>query len=235
MKDFFEDYAAEYDATLNRTVRLSGEETEFFIELKIRLICKEIIRRQFALRSILDFGCGTGNAFKSVRKYINKAKYSGVDTSCQSIEYACKKWGREWFQQYDGIRLPFADRNFDLAFASVVFHHIPFERHLSVLSEIHRVLRPGGLFFVFEHNAYHPLVRKVVRDCPFDCEARLLSSRYTKKLFTQSPFRHYNLRYYLFFPSFLKFLRCLESYLYPIPFGAQYYIVAEKNTAKDKR
>lgn len=43
---------------------------------------------------------------------------------------------------YDGRRLPFADRSFDLVFSSHVMEHVP--QVLDFQAEVQRVLRPGG-------------------------------------------------------------------------------------------
>lgn len=53
----------------------------------------------------------------------------------------------------DAATLPFADQSFSSAIAILVLHHLK-NRELQdrAFAEIHRVLRPGGSFFVFEIN-----------------------------------------------------------------------------------
>jgi len=188
MKDGFDEYAKDYDKILNESVRVSGEEAGFFAEAKIKLMCEQGLRLEPLGRKFLDFGCGTGNSYQYICKYFSEAIYYGVDPSKASVEEAKQKCGYAHFYDFDGRTLPFENEEFDIAFSSVVFHHIPFERHSGILEEIYRVLRPGGVFFLFEHNPYNPVVRKVVNDCPFDKYAVLLSPRYSKGLFDQSPF-----------------------------------------------
>jgi SAM-dependent methyltransferase len=50
--------------------------------------------------------------------------------------------------------LPFADGQFDAAFACLVFEHI--EGTAAALAEVGRVLRPGGVFWLFLN---HPLLQ----------------------------------------------------------------------------
>jgi len=53
----------------------------------------------------------------------------------------------------DAATLPFADQSFSSAVAILMLHHLK-SRELQdrALSEVHRVLRPGGSFFAFEIN-----------------------------------------------------------------------------------
>jgi len=53
----------------------------------------------------------------------------------------------------DAAALPFADQSFSSVVAILVLHHLK-SRELQdrALAEVHRVLRPGGSFFMFEIN-----------------------------------------------------------------------------------
>ena len=62
----------------------------------------------------------------------------------------------------DAAALPFADQSFSSAVAILVLHHLKTsDLQDRALGEVHRVLRPGGSFFVFEitdgwiHRAAH--------------------------------------------------------------------------------
>ena len=58
----FNSFASSYRHIINKSVKLSGEEYEFFIHLRIKLMLDRLERFCPAIKSssILDFGCGTG-------------------------------------------------------------------------------------------------------------------------------------------------------------------------------
>lgn len=96
---------------------------------------KEIIPNDHAW--ILDFGCGGGAAILPEHGYV-----TGVDLSVSSLLEARSLYNRVY--QIDGEHLPFADASFDCVYTSHVFGHIPLHQKSHVISEIHRVLKPGG-------------------------------------------------------------------------------------------
>lgn len=57
--------------------------------------------------------------------------------------------------QYDGLRFPFGDKAFDIAWSNAVIEHVgPFEDQLNFLKEIRRISRRG---FVTTPNRYFPI------------------------------------------------------------------------------
>jgi len=90
------------------------------------------------------------------------------------------------------------------------------------MSEIRRVIRPGGRFYLFEHNPVNPVTRKMVRDCPFDDDAILLPRRESATLMRESGFSSVSVDYVMFFPHMLAKLRPFERFMTRIPIGAQY-------------
>jgi len=93
--------------------------------------------------SLLDLGCGAGNAVDFFAQTLPGALYHGVDIE-GSPEASSRTRVDASFRSYDGQNLPYDDRYFDLVYSRQVFEHV---RHPDVVvHEIFRVLRPGGLF-----------------------------------------------------------------------------------------
>ncbi len=111
-------------------------------------------------RSILDVGCGTGNALILMSRINEDARYYGIDLSGQMIEAAREKTKgnpRFEFRAADSANIPYGDAYFDLVISSNSFHHYldPFR----VLSEVKRVLKEGGTFFLVDacRDVYFPI------------------------------------------------------------------------------
>jgi ubiquinone/menaquinone biosynthesis C-methylase UbiE len=78
----------------------------------------------------------------------------GVDLTDEAIETTTARFALYGFtsklQRVDAERLPFEDGSFDLVYSWGVIHHS--ERPEAIIAEIHRVLRPGGLFLGMFYN-----------------------------------------------------------------------------------
>jgi ubiquinone/menaquinone biosynthesis C-methylase UbiE/uncharacterized protein YbaR (Trm112 family) len=53
------------------------------------------------------------------------------------------------FAAVDAEDLPFKDSTFDIIFAMTMIHHLPHPE--SMLNEVHRILKPGGVFIAIDH------------------------------------------------------------------------------------
>jgi hypothetical protein len=133
------------------------------------------------------------------------------------------------FAAFDGYLIPF-EIEFDVVLAANVFHHIPPAQHMTVLKTIFQKTAEHGYLFIFEHNPFNPLTRKVVNSCPLDKNAILLDPFYTNRILRKSGFLWRAARFIHFFPKFLSFLTPLEKLLRKVPLGAQYYFVASKHS-----
>ena len=227
--DNFDEHAKDYRTTHDKSIEMSGADSDYFSEYKIVEVLKFENPKQTL--KILDFGCGDGNSSVYIRKYFPNATIYGVDVSEASIKFANEKGiTNSIFKAFDGAKLPFDTEEFDFIFTSMVFHHIEHKLHDGVLKEINRVLKKGGRFYNFEHNPNNPLTRKVVRECEFDEDAVLLKPSYNKTITNMSGLKTKQLNYTLFFPrhKLFKIFLGLEKILIWCPIGAQYYIRAVK-------
>ena len=92
---------------------------------------------------ILDVGCGTGANLEMLSQF---GEAEGVDVSPDALAF-CRQRGLQNVRQGEAERLPYEDRTFDLVTGLDVVEHL--DDDLAGLSEMRRVLRPGGYAFIF--------------------------------------------------------------------------------------
>ncbi len=223
----FDKFAEEYRNLHADNVRLSGEDPEYFAEYKIKDLAGAWVAHGGGPNpNILDLGAGIGGSVPYVARYLPGANLVCLDVSGKSLELGSSCFrGKAGFVQFDGKVMPFHGDTFDVVFAACVFHHIPADRHAALLSEAHRILRLGGMVFIYEHNPLNPLTLHAVNTCPFDENAELMAGWRFRRALEIAGFEDTNVRYRVYFPRMLRALRPLESCLTRIPFGAQYYAI----------
>lgn len=92
---------------------------------------------------ILDLGCGSGRSFDWFKQCLPRFEWTGLDIE-SSPEVLSRTRTDCSFTTYNGVSIPFEDQTFDIVFSNQVFEHV---RHPdALLSEVHRVLKPGGRF-----------------------------------------------------------------------------------------
>lgn len=110
-------------------------------------------------QSALDLGCGTGEMLKLIlQEDVGKELY-GIDLS-EKMLYVAKSKLPEQVKLLlgDSESLPLPNNTFDVVFCNDSFHHYPAPRN--VLSEVHRVLKPGGTFLM--GDCWQPLVGRII-------------------------------------------------------------------------
>lgn len=225
-----------YEKRLNRNYSLVGESSAAMIQRKVEVLRN--IFEDFSLPDqaiVLDIGCGVGLFEQHLSSDPHISRIVGIDADLLSLEEARKHTsGKCSFLHADGKDIPFADGTFDLAFMSTTLHHIQPEERSSVMREIRRVTKPGGMIVIFEHNPYNPLTRFFVKICPLDKGVKLLTPSHLKRLARDTGLKILAIRFLIFFPTFLKFL-CRKEHLFrSIPIGAQYMAVLRNSDNLDK-
>lgn len=95
---------------------------------------------------VVDIGCGAGRDALLLAGM--GYKYLGVDLSEPMLEQARKLAPSERFISGDMYALPMEDVSFDGFWAAASLLHIPKAEMARVLTEIRRVIRPGGIGFI---------------------------------------------------------------------------------------
>ncbi|HUL89531.1 MAG TPA: class I SAM-dependent methyltransferase [Pseudolabrys sp.] len=221
----FDQYAGQYEAILAAQTNFFDGDSNYFARYKVELAQRLVGR----VDAVLDFGCGIGRSMPHLREFFPQADIVGCDPSAESLAIAREQNPTCRFMSTEQLG---ADVKFDLVIASCVFHHIPPQHRQMAIRYCYSRLKEGGHFIVFEHNPINPVTRHLVKNCPFDTDAVLLSMRETVARMRDERLNIDESSYCLFFPQFLAALRPLEKYLRWLPIGGQYFVCASDGKSK---
>jgi ubiquinone/menaquinone biosynthesis C-methylase UbiE len=100
---------------------------------------------------VLELGAGPGAATDELRQRAGRVTSLEYDRAFATRLSARMCGSNVRVLQGDAATLPFPDATFSSAIAILVLHHLKSsELQDRAFAEIHRVLRPGGVFFAFE-------------------------------------------------------------------------------------
>jgi ubiquinone/menaquinone biosynthesis C-methylase UbiE len=112
----------------------------------------------------LEIGCGQGFGMEIILRRFGASRVFGIDLDPRMIARARKRIlpyaERASVALGSVTAIPAADQSFDAVFDFGVIHHVPAWE--DAVSEVHRVLRPGGIF-VFEEVSKQALDRWLYR------------------------------------------------------------------------
>ena len=116
---------------------------------------------------VLDCGCGPGSITVGLAEVVSPGKVTGIDIEAVQVERAQSTANDKGvtnidFQVASIYELPFPDSSFDAVFSHAVLEHLG--DPLKALSEMHRVLKSGGVIGVRDvdlgtmiHDPHDPL------------------------------------------------------------------------------
>jgi ubiquinone/menaquinone biosynthesis C-methylase UbiE len=141
---------------INKSAYAAEEVVDWYEELDFILKPEAAILKKITPvikdKKLLDIGIGAGRTTKFLLEI--SSNYTGIDYTPRSAELAQKKFPAAKILCCDARDLRIFD---DAAFEFVLFSfnaidYMIHEDRMKVLSEIHRVLKPGGLFMFSTHN-----------------------------------------------------------------------------------
>ena len=221
-KDDFDAYSDRYTDTVEQSISFSGLSHDFFQQSKA-LTIQDLLALRLKERPrprLLDVGCGIGALHPLISPMFSSV--NGVDVSKDSITRARADNPANLYKDYDGLTLPYDDNSFDMSLSICVMHHVPPAHWTNFMAELTRVVAPGGLVCLIEHNPINPGTRLSVARCPFDADAVLLGTGNMRRRMRGAGLTKVATRNFVFFPSNKPGFRNLERRLHWLPLGAQY-------------
>ncbi|MGI8670688.1 MAG: class I SAM-dependent methyltransferase [Aridibacter sp.] len=135
---------------------------------KRRLIAQANLKNN---QTILDLACGTGTLSIGIKRRFPNIEIFAVDADEEILEKAENKafernvqinFGRSFSDE-----LPFENEKFDRVFSTLSFHHLTHEGKVKTISEILRVLRKDGEFYLadygFPNNKSQKILSNLIR------------------------------------------------------------------------
>ena len=105
---------------------------------------------------VLDLCCGSG---QTTRFLVKRSQHvTGLDASPNSIKRAQSNVPDATYVEGWAEAMPLHDEQFDVVHTSVALHEMTPDQLQKIVSEVYRVLKPGGVFtFVDLHKPQNPL------------------------------------------------------------------------------
>ncbi len=101
---------------------------------------------------ILELGCGAGELARAVAAAHPRASLTALEVD--GVQHTANLAGAQLpnlvFAEGSAERIPLGDESFDVVLVIKALHHVPADRLDKALSEIRRVLKPGGQAYIAE-------------------------------------------------------------------------------------
>ena len=134
--------------------------------------------------TVLELGCGKAEKTRSVAQQAASVLALEVDKKQLAKNLAVTDLPNVRFAHGGAEEIPASDSSYDIVLMFKSLHHVPIEMMDRAFSEIHRVLKPGGVAYISEPvyaGNFNEVLKlfhdeKVVREAAFAAEIRAVSS-----------------------------------------------------------
>jgi SAM-dependent methyltransferase len=228
VKSDFDSTATTYHDDVQASIDFAGAEHDYYLRRKADSLV-DLARRHLSDPGgllLLDVGAGVGGLDTHLVEHFGTV--ISCDPSVGSTMQATRHVPTAGVLAAGGEALAIRDRTVDIAVAVNVMHHIAPGGRNSVVAEMIRVVRPGGLVAIFEHNPLNPLTRRSVANCPFDEGVELLGRREVRRRLRHPLLTEVERRYIIFTPFDVAWQHRVEARIGWLPLGAQHVVVARR-------
>lgn len=148
-------------------------------------------------KRVLELGCGKAEKTRIVAQQAASVLALEVDEIQLAKNRQITELPNVAFGHGGAEKIPAPDADFDIVLMFKSLHHVPLELLDEAFSEIHRVLKPGGIAYISEPvyaGDFNEILRlfhdeRAVREAAFAAEVRAVASRrltlVTQKFFLQ--------------------------------------------------
>lgn len=109
-------------------------------------------QRYTVVTDLLDWGCGPGRVAQHIPDYFPGVNLSGCDPDAEAIAWAREHIAGDFTVSGLYPPLPYRDASFDAVTGLSVMTHLRRDCQLTWLTELNRVMRPGGVLLVTVHG-----------------------------------------------------------------------------------
>lgn len=105
---------------------------------------------------VLDWGCGPARVVRHIPEILgSNSEIHGTDYNQQSINWCSKHIKNVTFNRNE-LRPPlkYQENYFDIVYSISIFTHLSEEMHHAWAKEIHRIIRPDGIFLTTTHGEH---------------------------------------------------------------------------------
>lgn len=156
----FRRVGAEYDDAFMETMAQQYLRRTPWTELRLAAV-EDLVEPRPGDR-VLDLGCAAG----AVTHFLSGfgCDVVGIDLEPRAVEKASTLFPSLRFEMADVASLPYAEASFDKAVAADLVEHLDDETFGAMLTEVRRVLVPGGTVSLYTPNSRHLIERLKERE-----------------------------------------------------------------------
>jgi SAM-dependent methyltransferase len=198
--------ADEYDRAFMERMAQAYVDRTPWTEIRLAAV-RDLVQPQPGDR-VVDLGCAAGAITHFLTSF--GCEVVGVDSEPLAIEAATDLFPDLHFELADVTRLPFEDASRDKAVAADLVEHLDDATFAAMLTEVRRVLVPGGTFSFYTPNPLHFVERMKAHDLVLAQNPTHIGLRPARELAAGLEQTGYEVEINSWRPSFVRVLRSVE-------------------------